>query len=148
MSIELTYCIKKRTKNGNQPMSIHKEGQKMGINPCPYTMKDNKWESTHVHTQRRTTNGNQLMSTRLILLGVCSHKTVGKRWDEVCKTYCCWTHMITKRCSHNMVDNKWESTHVYWAHLIKRSCENGIQRVRSHPISTRLMLPQQQIWYQ
>jgi hypothetical protein len=88
-------------------------GQQMGINLCPYTMEDNKWESTHVHTQWRTTNGNQPTSTKLILLGICSHKIVGKGWDKPYKTYWCCTHIIIKGCGHNMVDNKWELTRVY-----------------------------------
>jgi hypothetical protein len=85
----------------------------MGINPCPHTKEDNKWALTHVHTQRRMTNGNQPMSTKLMSLRVCSHKTVGKRWDKTYKTYWCWAHTIAKGCSHNVVDNKWESTRVY-----------------------------------
>jgi hypothetical protein len=32
--------------------------------------------------------------------------------------------------------------------LNKNKCENSKQWVRSHPISTRLILPQQQIWCQ
>ena len=39
--------------NGEQQPGINPGspdgGQQMGINPCPYTMGDNKWESTHVH---------------------------------------------------------------------------------------------------
>ena len=111
-----------------------------------HRMEDNKWELTRVHTQRRAKNGNQPMSTKLILLWVWSHRTVGKRWDKTYKIHWCWVHMIIKGCGHNMVDNKWESTHVYWAHLTKRGCENSIQRVGSRPISIRLMRPQQQIW--
>ena len=53
------------------------------------------------------------MSAKLILLGVCSHKTVGKRWEESYKTRWCWAHKIMKGCDHNVADNKWESTHVY-----------------------------------
>jgi hypothetical protein len=53
-------------KKKGQQMRInpctYNKGQQMGINPCPYTIKGNKRESTHVHTQRRTTNGNQPMS--------------------------------------------------------------------------------------
>ena len=98
------------TPNRGQQLGINPgsldRGQQMGINPCPYTIG--------------TTNGNQPMSTKFILLGVCSHKIVSKRWDKTYKTYWCWTHTITKGCGHNMVDNKWESTHVYWAHLIKK----------------------------
>ena len=71
----------------------------MGINPCPYTKEDDKWESTHVHQAHFN--------------GTCSHKIVGKRWDKAYETNECWAHIITKECSHNMVDNKWESTHVY-----------------------------------
>ena len=94
-------------------MSIHKQGQQMGINPCPYTNMGNKWAITRVHAQKGTTNGNQPMSTKLISSRVCSHKTVGKRWNKTYKTYWCWTHTVTKGRSHNMIDNKWESTHVY-----------------------------------
>ena len=44
-----------------------------------HRMDDNKWESTYVHIQWGTTNGNQPMSTKLILLEVCSHK---KQWAK------------------------------------------------------------------
>ena len=124
------------TPNRGQQLGINPGSldgrQQMGINLCPYTIG--------------TTNENQPMSTKFILLGVCSHKTVSKRWDKTYKTYWCWTHTIIKGCGHNMVDNKWESTHVYQAHLIKRSYENSKRWVGSHSISTGLMLPQQQVW--
>jgi hypothetical protein len=90
-----------------------KEGQQMGINLCPYTSKDNKWAITHVHTQRGTTNGNQPMSTKLILSRICSHKTVGKDGTRLTKPIGTGLTQTQKECSHNMVDNKWESTHVY-----------------------------------
>jgi hypothetical protein len=131
MSIELSQL----GPDGEQQLGINPgssdEGQQMRINPCPlnlpthqtednnwastqvHRMEDNKWELTHVHTRWRMTNENQPMSTKFILLEVCNHKTVGKRWDKTYKTYWCWAHIITKGCSHNMVDNKWESAHVY-----------------------------------
>ena len=41
------------TPNGGQQLGINSGspdgGQQMGINPCPYTMGDDKWESTHVY---------------------------------------------------------------------------------------------------
>jgi hypothetical protein len=70
-------------------------------------------------------------------------------------------------CPYTMEDNNWESTHVYQTHLLGVcSHKNGRQRMRqglqnplvlgshdhnkqlvgSHPISTRLILPQQQTW--
>ena len=109
-------------------------------------MEDNKWESTHVHTQWGTTNRNQPISTKLIYWECAAIKMVSKGWNKAYKTHWYWAHMITKGCSHNMVGNKWESIHIYQAHLIKKRCENSKQLVESHPISTRLMLPEQQTW--
>jgi hypothetical protein len=40
----------------------------MGINPCPYTMEDDEWESTHVH--------------QTYLSEVCSHKNSGQRMGQ------------------------------------------------------------------
>ena len=85
-----------------------------------HRMEDNKWESTHVHTQWRTTIGNQPMSTKIIYWDCAATKMVGKGWDKAYKTYWCWAHMITKGCGHNMVGNKWTSTHICQAHLIKK----------------------------
>jgi hypothetical protein len=60
MSIEFSQL----SPDGEQQLGINQGssegGQQMGIN--------------HVHTQWRTTNGNQLTTTKLILLGICSHK--------------------------------------------------------------------------
>ena len=65
------------TPNGGQQLGINlgssNGGQQMGINPCPYIIEDDKWESTHVHQAHS--------------IGVCSHKTVGKRWDKAHKTH-------------------------------------------------------------
>jgi hypothetical protein len=47
-----------------------------------HRMEDNKWESTHVHTQWRTTNGNQPMSTKLILLGGMQPQNSGQKMGE------------------------------------------------------------------
>ena len=83
------------------------------------------------------------MSTKTYLSEVCSYKIVGKGWNKVYKTYQCLAHIITKECGHNMMDNKWESTHVYQDHLVKKSRENSKKLVESYSISTRLILPQQ-----
>ena len=60
------------TTNRGQQLGINPGsldgGQQMGINPCPYTMG--------------TTNGNQPMSTKFILLGVCSHKNSGQKMGQ------------------------------------------------------------------
>ena len=53
------------------------------------------------------------MSTKLIYQRCAATKIVGKGWDKTYKTYQCWAHTITKGCGYNMVDNKWELTHVY-----------------------------------
>ena len=88
--------------DGGQQMGINPcsldGGQQIGINPCPYTIENDKWESTHVH--------------QTYLLEVCSHKYSRQRMGQGLQTHQCWTHMITKGCSHNMVGNKWESTHI------------------------------------
>jgi hypothetical protein len=80
----------------------------MGINPCPYQYK---WESTHVH--------------QTIYWECAATKMVGKGWDKAYKTHRCWAHMITKGCGHNMVGNKWASTNIYQARLIKKGVKTS-----------------------
>jgi hypothetical protein len=90
--------------DGEQQLGINpgssEGGQQMGINPCPYTMGDDKWESTHVH--------------QTYLLEACSHKNGRQRMGQGLQNLLVLgSHDHKKGCCHNMVDNKWESTHVY-----------------------------------
>jgi hypothetical protein len=74
--------------DGEQQLGINpgspNEGQQMGINPCPYTKKDDKWESTHVHQAHlirsmQPQNSGQKMGQDLqnpLMLGSHNHKRI------------------------------------------------------------------------
>ena len=74
------------TPNRGQQLGINPGspdgGQQMGINPCPYTIGENKWESTHVHQTHfigsvQPQNSGQKMGQDLqnpLVLGSQNHK--------------------------------------------------------------------------